>query len=101
MTHKLTIGQTLYSYSSQEYVVSKIGKKYFECENQRNKFYIETLKKVTEYSDKVQLYVSKQEVLDIQELELLEVKLRDVAKRYGKTGLTLEQLREINKIISQ
>lgn len=98
----LEIGQTLYDYSLKEYKVSKIGNKYFECEYNRGKFEKETLKYYSpNYSQSsFQLYTNKQEILDKKEISSIEEVIRHKIKPYGRSVLTLEQLREINKIIT-
>lgn len=98
---ELKVGQTLYSYDLREFIVSKIAKKYFECENHRGKFVIETLKYYSpEYTQAIfQLYIDKQFILDTRERKRLESELRNKIGVYGSTSLSLEQLRTICLII--
>lgn len=96
---KLQIGQILYSYDLNEYKISKIGNKYFECEEIRGKFNKETLKFVSEYSSSLQLYIEKQNVLDLKEREKLHESIRNKIPSYGNINISLEDLRIINEIL--
>ncbi len=98
--NKLHPGQILYDYSLQEFKVSKVGHKYFECENTKHRFVIETLRSCSAYRS-TQLYESRQPILDIKEKEQLESEIRAVLKPYGGTNLTIEQLRKISLIINE
>ena len=96
---KITVGQKLYSYECNEYTVSKVGKKYFECEKVRGRFSLETLRFDSDFRGR-ELYEDKQFVLDKKETESLESKIRIKIKNYGRTELSLEQLRNIYSIIN-
>lgn len=88
----------------KEYMIKKIGRKYFEVwdgiyEFTTTKFYIGSNQQVTDYSPDWVIYFSKQEILDEYEFSQLTSNIREVFSVYGKVDLTLEQLREIKKII--
>ena len=103
MKTELKIGQILFDWELNEYEISKIGNKYFECKDcHRYKFEIETLKhRDPMYSQRsVQLYLDKQKIEDIKEHEKLLTGIRAKIQPYGTVGITLEQLREIAKIIN-
>jgi len=108
----IEIGQPLYRqmtgrYSNgeiKEYIVEKIAKKYIYLkDNERYKIQKDTLKYVCEnYSQQnFQLYESKQEILDINEKNKLFELIRKSFDWSGNiNNFSLEQLREINKIIT-
>lgn len=115
---ELAIGETVYlksvgnnaRYDKEvrivEFVVKKVGRKYFEVgepddNNPRHfiKFNVEDMCQTTIYAADWQLYLSKQEILDEEEARKLTREIRDVFDRYGKVDLTLEQLRKIKAII--
>ena len=103
MKTELKIGQILFAEDLSEYEITKIGNKYFECKDKwRSKFEIETLKNHDPiYSQhRFQLYTNKQDILDKKEHHLLIDKIRTFMKPYGYVDITLEQLREIAKIIN-
>lgn len=95
----LKIGQVLFSKSLDEYEISKIGNKYFECVNRRGRFFNDTLKFDSQFSNATQLYTDKQYISDIIEIGKLESKIRNVIKPYGRTILSLEDLRKIDEIL--
>jgi len=97
---KLQAGDELYGYTGKKYVVSKVGKKYFECENFRGKFTIETLREVTQYGSPTQLGY-KQEVFERLETNEISVMVSNKIKTYGKPSLTINQLRQIRNIIEE
>ena len=97
----LKVGQIFYNYDLKEFVVSKIFNKYFECEDRWGRFVIETLKfDCPNYTqNQFQLYVSKQEILDIKERQELVSEIKKIFWGWGKINLSLEQLRKISEII--
>jgi len=97
---KIKVGQTLYDSFITNYIVSKVGNKYFECLNFRGRFSIDTLLEKSEYK-RTQLYVEIQPLLDSKERAEIESTVRTIFKTYGKINLTLEQLRRINEIINE
>lgn len=104
------IGQQLFCFANSrgsistrtEYVVSKIGKKYFYVEeNERLKFDKETLQHIDNvYSqNNVQLYRTEQEIQDIKERK----RLYDTVREYFSYDRckSLSMLREIMSIIER
>jgi hypothetical protein len=97
----LKIGQVLFSKSLDEYEISKIGNKYFECVNRRGRFFKDTLKFDSQFSNVTQLYTDKQHISDIIEIGKLESKIRNIMKSYGRTELSLQDLRKIDEILNK
>lgn len=96
--------QARYCKETQEYEVKKIGRKYLEVwKDQREyttvKFYLEDLRQVTDYTADWVLYFNKQEILDEQEFNTLEREIKDAFNIWGKSALSLAQLRQIHAII--
>lgn len=93
---------------AQEFTIKKIGRKYFDVgrdgDNERHfiKFHLdEERRQVTEYSANWKLYLSKQEILDEEESEVLVEEIRKKLNGYGKVSLTVDQLHKIADIIRQ
>lgn len=115
--YKPTVGETLYrqtlkSYSrnlpdNEEEVVQcevvSVGRKYFTVRDLGSKFErsfdIEYWLEKSEYSSDSVLYSTKQEYLDAQEYTQLEKNIRDLLHKNGLSKLSIEQIREINKIL--
>lgn len=110
MEKKMHVGQKLYVLEStdfgkfrdiKEVTVSEVGKKYFKVEEfAESKFYIDTLKLVSEYSNVYQCYLTRQEAEDIVEYKKLTNKITSYLNIYSISRLTLEQLRVIDAAIS-
>lgn len=88
----------------EEYIICKIGRKYFEVckEDYKNytiQFEINNKRQVTKYSPDWQLYFSKQEILDEEEHLNLSNQVRDKIGSYGTSSLSLDKLRKIKEII--
>ena len=85
-----------------ETTVSKIGRKYFECEGMWSiKFFIDTLGDNSgQYCSSYKGYLSKQDILDEEESEKI---LRILQKEFDRftSNLNLDQLRRINDIINE
>ncbi|MGD6876855.1 hypothetical protein [Bacillus infantis] len=84
--------------------IEKVGRKYLEVSfggYNKYKYYKEDLKQVTEYATDYYLYLSKQDILDEEESELLVNDFRKMFGGYGKVDLTLDQLRRIKEIVSE
>lgn len=112
---KPEVGQTVYSlnvgsaarYSQQklaEYTVTKVGRKYFTIKREDSwvdhQFHLDTWKQKTEYSPDMQLYTSIQEYEDEKERnDLLDKMFALFYARHLRINLSLEQLREIDKIV--
>ncbi|WP_339193965.1 hypothetical protein MKY95_19370 [Paenibacillus sp. FSL P4-0176] len=89
-----------------EYVIDKIGRKYFDVRSVKNKntiitFEIVTKRQRTNYEPDWKLYFSKQEILDEEETKRITSNLRERFGRYGTVDLTLDQLRRIEQIINE
>jgi hypothetical protein len=109
MSSSVFVGQILfrevitrYEKSITEHTVTKIGRKYLECTGLNEKITIENLK----YEDKIysqyncQMYRSKQDILDKQEMNRLFLKIKYSFSGYSHNGkFTIEQLRHIDDII--
>jgi len=87
----------------KEVTVSKVGRKYFELQEYpyMGKFFIDTLAQAVDSHYGGQCYLELQMYLD----EVDHTNLRsEIAKffrnQYGRINLTLEQLRQINEIIT-
>ncbi|TVY10004.1 hypothetical protein FPZ49_10995 [Paenibacillus cremeus] len=88
----------------REDIISKVGRKYFEVGDGLRplKFRIEDKQqKMGGYIADWQLYFSKQEILDEEEVSKLQWEIRKVFDTLGKIDLTLDQLRRIKTIISE
>ncbi|MFQ3543547.1 hypothetical protein Q7A53_05630 [Halobacillus rhizosphaerae] len=90
----------------KEVTVSKVGRKYFEVEELwRDKFAIDDLRDVTEYSNDWQGYFSLQELEDDEEYEELLSDLRiyfgSIGRNRNSTNLSLDQLRQIKEMIKR
>ena len=104
------VGQVLFREVSSRYTdwhitehkVTKIGKKYFECEGLRDKITIATLmheNKVYSQSN-YQMYRTKQEILDKNELNKLYNNIQKTFSHYNHNkNFTLEQLRQVADIV--
>lgn len=101
----LHIGMKLYREKAgtiEEYTISKIGNKYFEiAENSRYRYDKNTLWYVNTNSSQFnhKLYLTKQEILDKNELNDLHDKLKRHFSIYSQKTNTLEQLRQVVKIL--
>jgi len=92
----------------QEYIISKIGRKYLEVVQQLGdtfsiKFDMEKeYQQVSNYSADWELYFSKQEILDEQESIRLSDDIRKEIGNYGfPKDLSLDQLKRIKAIIDE
>lgn len=97
---KLQAGDEWYDYTGKKYVVSKVGKKYFECENFRGKFTIETLREVTQCGSPIQLGYKK-EVFERLERKEIESLMYYKTSSYVNSVFTIQQLRAIRNIIEE
>ena len=106
---KVFVGQILfreintrYKKEITEHTVTKVGKKYFECSDLRHKITISNLKhEYNVYSqNNYQMYRSKQEILDKNEMNSLFQKIKQSFSDYNhNANFTIEQLRNIANII--
>ncbi len=118
-TKKLSVGQTLYAENIDPnnrgrnnellpVIVTKIGRKYFEVENEakkhlfdREKFHIDTMwHDGGNYSAKWRIHIDQQAVLDEKEAQAISVWLTPFFG-YGKPKLSLDKLRQIKVIITE
>jgi len=85
-----------------EHTVTKVGKKYFECTDLRDKITISNLmheNKVYSQSN-YQMYRTKQEILDKNEMSKLYNTIQKSFSHYTNSSkYTLEQLRQIADIV--
>ena len=107
----MKIGQTVYlrpnpmgnafrrNQNPIEAVVVKIGRKYVTLSN-RLEFVIETGRQKTQGSSDYTMYVSKQELDDVLEKEHLKSKIKNAIPKYGEWTISLDKLREIDKILT-
>jgi len=99
----LAVGQVVY-YSERgqiyEGVITKVGKKYFYVEGFRNPILIDTMREKSQYSGSSRVYFSAQEILDEKEMEDLYRKIAGIFRGWSN-NFTLEQLRDIDKIIEK
>ena len=85
----------------REATVSKVGRKYFYLDGSSDKYDINTLEHTSEHYYDMKAYLNLQDIKDEIEASQLETKIRTALKQYGSSGLTLAQLREIDKIIKK
>ena len=83
-----------------ETTIEKIGRKYFYVKGSDNKFNIDNLRYEASFQYDMQVYLNKQDIFDGVERSSIEKKLRGKFSQYVNSGLTLEQLRAIDEIIS-
>jgi hypothetical protein len=88
--------------SIKEYKITKIGKKYFECEGLRERFNVSDLYyECKNYSqNNYKLYMSVKEIEEEDEYNNLLKQIREDFRSYSPS-FTLEQLRKINLIITE
>jgi hypothetical protein len=103
--NKLKVGQKLYYWKGgqiEEVQVMTIGRKYFTILELICKFTIDSLhyKSPLYSSDNIQLYLTKQEILDKKEFEKLEKEIKEFFRvHFLYNYIALPQLQEIKKII--
>lgn len=90
----------------EEYEIMKIGRKYFEVSNDSRykslKFNLEDNRQENRgYIADWDLYFSRQEILDEEEIEKLHWDIKTAFNGYGKSKFTLDQLRRINAIVDE
>ena len=82
-------------------VITKVGRKYFFVKDlPRIKFSIDTMREVTDYCVDYVAYISKEKILEEIELSSLNAKIKEFFI-YNAKKLTLDQLRQIDEIITQ
>jgi hypothetical protein len=108
---KLKVGQTVYleptgnavRYSKDiiETKVTRVGRKYFEVQNNRCKFDIENMYDVSNCYSNYNVYLSMQEIEDKNEKIELNKFFSDLFAGYCDSGLSLEQLRAMKKVADE
>jgi hypothetical protein len=103
------VGQTLfrevntrYEKSITEHTVTKVGRKYLECTDLRDKITIANLKYENNIylQNNYQMYLSKQEILDKNEMNSLFSKIKQSFSDYNHHDkFTIEQLRQIADVV--
>lgn len=110
--NKLSVGQKIWFVSEYKYhkfknepkevTISYIRGKYFKVqENSRNRFEIETMMEEGKSNYNGKCFITLDEILEGKESINLKVKLKNYFSSYKDLDLTLEQLREIDKIITK
>lgn len=85
-----------------EEIVEKVGKKYFYLKDYyREKFSIEEMRDISEYSSNCAVYESKKEIEEEDEYFTKVGAIRAVFMRYGSYPLSLEAVRRIYSIIEE
>ena len=104
---KLKEGQILYLKNKNEIkecIVNKVGRKYFTLKNDYiyNKYDIATLLQIKNCGSPIQLYLSKQDIVDKNRFNDLTISFRNIFGNLGFShNLTLEQLERINKVLEE
>lgn len=78
--------------------IVSVGRKYFEVGEEKGgrfniKFHIEDNRQFTDYMSDWEIYFSVQKIYDQEESEKIESELRMKFRSWGKTDLSLDQLR--------
>lgn len=82
--------------------VTKVGRKYFWVEElPRTKFSKESMEEVTDYCASYKAYVSRVAIEEELEKTALEQKIRTAIGNFGRTRITLYQLRRIDAVLSE
>lgn len=108
---KLQLGQKLLSYSFnknkelvfKEHTISELGRKYFEVNNERGRYLVDSLCYHDMYSrlSPLRLYISETAIYEFEEQCFLKEKMKKVFSEYNSTGLSLNILRKINEILEK
>ena len=82
--------------------IAKVGNKYFTVSDSwRGRFHIDKMMHDGgQYSPKYKAYLSEKEILDENLSIGLIAKIRSIIGQYGKTDLTLDQMKQIINIIA-
>lgn len=84
----------------QAVTVSKVGRIYFELKEFSMKFRIDDLQESCEFGGRSKVYLNSYDFLDEKECEILERKIRDKMKQYGRTKYTLKDLKAVHDILT-
>ncbi len=114
MNTNLTVGQTLFVVPINEaYTIHKataihaakvisVGNKFFQLEGYKLRFHISTLLQCAgRYQPQYKCYLNKQDILDEREYNDAVNKIKTVFNGLGGVKLSLNQIREIFKIINK
>ena len=86
----------------KEYEIEKVGTKYFYLQGfMFVKFSIDEMEDASKNSSEFKVYLTRQEIEDELELDVLTRKLRGLFGYYPKFKFTLDQLRRIDTIVSE
>lgn len=86
--------------SGKPVTVSKVGNKYFYVDGfYQNKFYIDTLRNVSDYTPEYCIFFDQQEIDDIIEYRRKLDEVRTYIGSYGSSKLSMEKLRIIWDVI--
>ncbi|MES2287445.1 MAG: hypothetical protein V4547_17255 [Bacteroidota bacterium] len=84
--------------------VVKVGRKYFEALNvgytRPDKYELESMIQAVDSNYRNKAYLSIEEINDENERNKLSSKLKEAFRSYGTLPFTLQQLRDIDKIIN-
>jgi len=94
-------GDKLYQKDSEiiEHTITSMGRKYFTTDKSRNKFHVDSLRMVTQYMG-FNLYADKNALMEEIESEKIVSRIRPVFQGWAKPKLTIEQLRQIDAILT-
>ncbi len=97
----MKVGDKLYEeYNGKEMTVTKVGKKYFEVDNSREKFFISTMRTWDNAFRHSTLCPDKEGVMGrIEETKLYE-KFRNDFSLWNRKAYSLEQLRKVDAILN-
>ena len=98
------VPSSLYKHKTEPYkdTVSKVGKKYFQLiGNTRAKYSLETMREVADTNYLSKVYLTLNEIEEQKEHQQLSMFLSRKFQTYGRLPFSLNQLREIKKIIEQ
>lgn len=84
----------------KEAKIEKIGRKYFYLEGYRSeKFGIEEMRDISDYSSDFEIYISMQDIKDKIEATKLNWDIKQYFNSHGNSNLSLKQLRKIKEVI--
>lgn len=112
--NKISVGQPIWvrykgfdhrrDKSAYEVIVTKVGRKYFEVSDEngrdKGKYEIETMLQAIDSNYRYKAYISLDEINIEDEFDKLNDEIKEAFRTYGKLPYTLQQLRDIKKIIT-
>ena len=85
-----------------ETTVTKVGRLYFEIERcPHRRFKIENMLEDKDWGSKARVYLSMQEILDIQEFDRLSLEITDKFRGYGRLPYSTDQLKRVFDILNE